>query len=55
MFWKAEFQTVLFPADLITLMCSDFTANTDPVDIWEGNFPNKSFVAALERLLGGST
>jgi hypothetical protein len=34
-------------------MCSDFTANTDPADIWEGNFPNKPFVASLEKILNG--
>lgn len=34
-FGKQKFQTVIFPADLITLMCSDFTANTDPVNIGE--------------------
>lgn len=50
-FGKQKFQTIIFPAYLITLMCSDFTANTDPVNMWGGSFPNKPFVASLEIFL----
>lgn len=32
-FRKQEFQTIIILADLIIPMCSDFTANANPVDI----------------------
>lgn len=51
MFWKAGISNIIFPEDVITLMCSDFMANTDPVDIWGGSLPNQLLVASLEICL----
>lgn len=51
MFWKAGISNTIFPEDVIILMCSDFTANTDPVDTWGRSFPNKALVTSLEICL----
>lgn len=51
MFWKAGTASIIFPEDVIILMCSHFTANTDPIDIWGGSLPDKPLVASLEVCL----
>ena len=53
-FGKQKFQTIVFPADPITLVHSDFTANTGPVNIWGESFPDNPFVAFLEIFLDGN-
>ncbi|KAL6037168.1 hypothetical protein STEG23_023010, partial [Scotinomys teguina] len=34
------------------LLTGQSDANTDPVDIWEGNFPNKSFCGIFGKISG---
>lgn len=51
MFGKAGISNIIFLADVIILICFDFTANTDPIDIWGGSLPNKPIVASLEICL----
>lgn len=53
-FGKQKFQTMVFPADPITLVHSDFTANAGPLNIWGKRFLNNPFVASLEIFLDGN-